>query len=129
MSEERPVADNELQSTEVYLQRISRDIRELVLLNRELLRYTSEAEAEIPEKVRRFMNYFHDVHDIIYAYEERGLQAPKHIFDEMERLHDRYRQILKGLHHEDGAFAKVRREMAEDPHNRYDHTKQLEFKQ
>lgn len=84
-----------------------------------------EAESEIPEKMRRFIMYMHDVHDVSYMYEERGHQVPSHILREMERCDDRYRQLLEELHLDGGAFEKVRREMAKDPLNRWDHTRQL----
>lgn len=120
--------EDKLHPDGVYLQRISRDMREMTLMLREVVRYMKEAESEVPEKIRRFMNYFHDAHDVIYAYEERGIPVPRHILDEMERLDDRYRQILSELHAAGGTFEKVRRDMAADPENRWDHTKALEFK-
>lgn len=128
--EDRPVTEpgQPLHADTVYLERISRDMREITLQLREVLRYIKEAESEIPEKIRRFMNYFHDAHDVIYAYEERGIPVPQHILREMERLDDRYRQILEELHAPGAAFEKVRRDMAADPENRWDHTKALEFK-
>lgn len=84
-----------------------------------------EAESEIPEKMRRFIMYMHDVHDVSYMYEERGIPVPEHIKREMERCDDRFRQLLTESHAEGGTFNKVRREMAEDPLNRWDHTKLL----
>jgi hypothetical protein len=115
-------------SAEIYLQRISRDMRELLLLTREMVRFTREAETEIPERVRRFMNYMHDIHDIKYMYEELGHQVPQHHLREMERCDDRFRQIVEELHRPGEAFEKIRREMAEDPENKWDHTRQLQFK-
>jgi hypothetical protein len=85
-----------------------------------------EAEKEIPEKIRRFMNYYHDVHDVRYMYETLGTTVPPHVNREIERLDDRYRQLLTELHTDGGAFEKVRREMAADPANRYDHTRFLD---
>ncbi len=84
-----------------------------------------DAESEIPEKMRRFIMYMHDVHDVSIMYESRGHQIPSHILREMERCDDRYRQLLEELHLDGGAFEKVRREMAKDPTNRWDHTRQL----
>lgn len=84
-----------------------------------------EAEAEIPEKMRRFIMYMHDVHDIVNLYHENGQPPPAHVLREMERCDDRYRQLLDELHLDGGAFEKVRRTMAEDPLNRWDHTRQL----
>jgi len=84
------------------------------------------AEAEIPEFMRRFANYMHDIHDIKYMYEDVGANVPVYILRECERLDDRYRQLVTKLHTDGGAFEKVRREMAQDPTNRWDHTRFLE---
>lgn len=108
--------------------RIARELTQLRQQNTELLRFYREAETEIPESLRRFANYMHDVHDIKFMYEEHGTIPPKHVLDEIERLDDRYRQILKAHNSDGGAIEKVRREMAADPENRYDHAKQLVFK-
>ncbi len=108
-----------------------RIVRELVTLrkqNTELLSFYRNAEAEVPESLRRFANYMHDVHDIKFMYEEHGSKPPKHTLDELERLDDRYRQILQAHNTDGGAIEKIRREMAGDPDNRYDHAKQLVFK-
>lgn len=110
------------------LWRIARELSILRQQNTELLGFYRDAESEVPESLRRFANYFHDVHDIKYMYEEHGMRPPQHILDEIERLDDRYRQILKTHNTDGGAIEKIRREMAEDPHNRYDHKKQLTFK-
>lgn len=108
-----------------YLQRIHRDIRVLRDLASKVVNASVEAEAEIPEKIRRFVMYMHDIHDIINMYEEKGHQAPPHLKQEAERCDDRFRQLLEQLHSEEGAFSKVRREMADDPANRWDHTRLL----
>lgn len=84
-----------------------------------------EAEKEVPEKMRRFANYFHDIVHIKGEYVTLGIAPPKWIDEEMERCHDRFRQALIELHTDGGAFEKIRREMASDPLNRYDHTRQL----
>lgn len=105
--------------------------REMILLRQqqtELLSFYRNAETEVPESLRRFANYMHDVHDIKYMYEEHGSKPPQHILDELERLDDRYRQILKAHNTDGGAIEKIRREMAEDPENRYKHKKELTFK-
>lgn len=91
----------------------------------EMTRFMRDAEAEIPESMRRFANYMHDFHDIRYMYEELGHPVPKYILDELERLDDRCRQLLKEHKLEGGAFNKVLRAMAGDKENRWDHTKQL----
>ena len=106
-----------------------RIVRELVTLrkqNTELLSFYRDAETEVPESLRRFANYMHDLHDIIFVYESRGQPAPDYALREMERLDDRYRQILQKHNIDGGAIEKIRREMAADKDNRWDHTRQLE---
>ena len=90
-----------------------------------VLSYIRDAETDVPEKYRRFVNAFHDVHDIKYMYEEHGQPVPEYVLSEIRRMDDRYRQILKDLNAEGGSFNKVRREMSKDPENRWDHTRQL----
>jgi hypothetical protein len=106
-----------------------RDMRREMTTIRELLGrvifYITEAEAEVPEKIRRFMNYMHDLHDIKYMYEELGHSVPQHHLREMERCDDRFRQLIAEQNAEGGTFSKVRRTMAEDPENKWDHTRQL----
>lgn len=105
--------------------------RELTILRQQVnkaLFSVGEAEREVPERMRRFANYFHDVVHIKGEYVMLGLKAPDYLDREMERLADQFRRVLKELHTEGGAFEKVRRDMADDKENRYDHTKQLEFK-
>ena len=107
---------------------IRREMAMIRQLAADAVNYIRNAEAEIPEKMRRFMNYMHDVHDVKYMYEELGHPVPAHLLRELERLDDRYRQILQDMHdleHGTGTFEKVRREMAKDPENRWDHTRQL----
>jgi len=96
-----------------------------VLMQRFIFAMIENAEQEVPEFMRRFANYMHDLHDIRYMYEELGHPAPMHILREMERCDDRFRQLLTRLHTDGGAFEKVRREMASDPDNRWDHTRFL----
>lgn len=91
----------------------------------DVINYARDAESEIPEKMRRFANYFHDIVHIKGEYITLGQPSPRHIDREMERCDDRMRQLLNELHEESGVFAKVRREMAKDPENRWDHTRQL----
>ena len=57
-----------------------------------------EAESEIPEKLRRFVTYWHALHDIINIYEEKGHLAPPNVKREMERCDDRFRQLLEEAH-------------------------------
>lgn len=107
------------------INRVARELVDIRKLISDVVNYARDAESEIPEKMRRFMNYMHDVHDIKYMYEELGIAVPDYLMRETERLHDRYRQLLKDLHLDDNTFGKVRAEMAKDPENRYDHTRLL----
>ena len=108
------------------LLRIARELKTLREGMGKALFAIANAESEIPEKMRRFANYYHDVVHIKSEYIVLGIPAPKWVDAEMERCHDRFRQVLEESHGEDGAFAKVRRDMAEDPNNRYDHTRLLD---
>lgn len=110
---------------EVHLGRIARELKTIRELCSSAVSYLRDAESEVPEKYRRFVNAFHDLHHVKWVYEEAGITVPDYIMREMERLDDRYRQILSELTAEGGAFAKVRQEMASDPANRWDHTRAL----
>lgn len=87
--------------------------------------YMEDAQSEVPEKIRRFVTYFHNMHDIKNLFTEHGLEVPVYINREVERCDDRLRQLLIELHIDGGAFEKVRREMAKDADNRYDHSRAL----
>lgn len=106
--------------------RCAKELTAIRILLTQAVNFATNAESEIPEKMRRFANYFHDVHDMIYAYENSGQQKPEHLNRELERCDDRFRQLLEGLHADGGTFEKVRREMAADPNNRYDHTRLID---
>ncbi len=112
-------------SEQTDLNRIGQELAHIRRLLVEAIGYLRGAESEIPEKVRRFMNYMHDVHDVKYMYEELGQPVPQHLLRELERVDDRYRQILRDMHTDGGAFEKIRREMAADPENKWDHTRLL----
>lgn len=112
-------------SDEHRLDRIARELKDIRTMLTKVIFYIHEGEAEVPEGIRRFSMYMHDIHDIAYMYEERGHQVPQYIISELERGDDRLRQLLEKLHTDGGAFERVRREMAEDPNNRWDHTRQL----
>lgn len=107
------------------LANIRRELATIRQHSTQLVQYVRDAESEVPEKMRRFVTYMHDVHDITYMYEQRGLPIPQHIMREMERCDDRMRQLIQELHLEGNTFAKVRAEMASDPNNRWDHTRLL----
>ena len=105
--------------------RIARELATMRKQNTELLGFYREAESEVPESLRRFANYFHDLHDIKFVYEEHGSVPPDYVLQELERLHDRYRQILRKHKTDGGAIDLILREMAGDETNRYKHTPQL----
>ena len=117
---------SEEETTESLLRRNAQELKMIREMMTVVVHAIREAESEIPEKMRRFIMYMHDVHDVSYMYEERGHQVPQHILREMERCDDRYRQLLQELHLDGGTFEKVRRKMAEDPLNRWDHTRLLD---
>src|SRR4051812_25325935 len=106
--------------TDPELDRIAKELTLIRKMLSQLINAVTNAESEVPEKIRRFLMYMHDIHNISYMYEERGHQVPPYILREMERCDDRCRQLLKELHSDGGTFEKVRREMAEDPENRWD---------
>ena len=122
--ESEPKLDDSVTDRDLLL-RIARELKAIRELTSKALFAMGEAETPPPEKMRRFANYFHDIVHIKGEYVTLGITPPPWIDREMERCHDRFRQALQELHADDGAFTKVRREMAEDPNNRYDHTKQL----
>ena len=109
----------------VALNRVGQELQAIKVMMQQVVNFIRDAESEIPEKMRRYMNYMHDVHDISYMYEEKGIDVPPHVLRELERLDDRYRQLLKDMNAEGGAFNKVRRTMADDVDNRWDHQKFL----
>lgn len=107
------------------LLRIARELKLIRENTGKALFAMHEAESEVPEKMRRFIMYMHDIHDIKNLYDEHGLPCPPWVLREVERCDDRLRQLLSQLHTDGGAFEKVRREMAEDKENRWDHTRLL----
>lgn len=109
----------------VELNRQSRELKVIRELLVSVVNSIRAAESEVPESMRRFITYMHDLHDVCYMYESRGLDVPQHVRSEMERCDDRYRQLLDKHNAPGEAFEKVRREMAGDVNNRWDHTKLL----
>lgn len=107
------------------LKTIRQELIKIRTMLSDVVSYMRDAESEVSEKMRRFIMYMHDVHDIVSMYEEKGLEVPTHVRREMERCDDRYRQLLEEAHTDGGTFEKVRREMAKDPTNRWDHTRLL----
>jgi len=110
---------------EVYLKQIAADIHIIRGLVSKAVNAIHDAESEVSEKMRRFVMYWHDLHDIINIYEERGNHPPDYVLREMERCDDRFRQLLTEAHTDGGTFEKVLREMAKDENNRWDHTRAI----
>lgn len=111
--------------SEDLLERCARDLKHIRSMLQDLSFAQREAESEVPEKMRRFVMYFHDIHDVVNMYKELGHVVPDYLNRELERCDDRFRHLLEDLHLDGGAFEKVRREMAERSGNRWDHTRLL----
>jgi hypothetical protein len=111
----------------VHLGRIAREMSAMRGMLTEVVRYMKDAEAEVPEYMRRFIMYMHDMHDVKHLYDEHGLDVPKHVLRAVEFCDDRLRILLERLHSPGGAFAKTRADTAKHhERNRWDHTKRLE---
>jgi len=113
------------EESEAHLHNMARDMRELRSMLTQVVNYMIEAESEIPEKMRRFMMYAHDIHDIKYQREELGIPVPRWIMQEVERCDDRLRHLLQDLHADQGAFERVRQEMSKREGNKFDWSRQL----
>ena len=111
--------------SEMNLERMGRELKTIRELVSKVVHYMIEAESEVPEKMRRFIMYMHDIHDIKNLYDEHGLPVPGHVMREVERCDDRLRQLLLDLHTDGNAFERIRAEMAKDKENRWDHTRRL----
>ena len=112
-------------SSEVYLERIASDMKIIREQIGKVVTYMVDAESEVPEKMRRFVMYMHDMHDVMNMYQELGLEVPDYVMREVERCDDRLRQLLLDLHTDGNAFEKIRAEMAKDKENRWDHTRRI----
>lgn len=111
----------------VHLGRIAREMTMMRGMLTEVIKYMRDAEAEVPEYMRRFVMYMHDMHDVKHLYDEHGLDVPKHVLRAIEFCDDRLRILLERLHSDGGAFAKTRADTAKHhARNRWDHTKRLE---
>ena len=115
----------EFHKPEVYLAQMAQDMKVMRQQMSDIVNYIRDAEGEVTEKMRRFVMYMHDIHDAVNQHMELGLVVPDHILREAERCDDRLRQLLNEAHTDGGTFEKVRREMAKDPENRWDHTRRL----
>jgi hypothetical protein len=80
-----------------------------------------KAEQEVPEYMRRFTMYYHDIIHINARYEELGIPMPLHLKDEMERSHDRMRHLIEQENSQGGTFYKIREKMDLEMGNRFKH--------
>lgn len=110
-------------SSEVYLERIAKELKHIREIMVDMANHDREAEAEIPNKIHRFVLYMHDVREISRMYQELGHSPPDYVVSELERCDDRLRHLLEELHSDGGTFEQVRRDMASREGNRWDHTR------
>jgi len=122
MSEERRLGGDNI---EALLRNIARDIQAMRSELTRVVNYMNDAEKEVPEFMRRFMMYAHDMHDLKYQREELGIAVPDWIMREVERCDDRLRHLLQDLHSDTGAFERVRQEMSQRQGNRWNWDRQL----
>ena len=104
-----------------HLKNMARDMQSIKSMLAEVITYMKDAESEVSEKMRRFIMYAHDVHDMQYMYESRGIPVPPHVMREIERCDDRYRHLLEDIDN----FEKIRTEMSKRSGNRWDWSRQL----
>jgi hypothetical protein len=121
----------ESEDIKALLLRIARDTKQTRDLMTQFVNAQLDAESEVPERMRRFMTYYHDLHDIKYMHEELGQTPYDYILKELQRCDDRFRHILQDLHDEGtdgkpiGTFSRVRQEMASREGNRWEHGRLL----
>ena len=114
-----------LEENNAYLKNCSTFLQSIKSMVGEVVVYMKDAESEVPEKMRRFIMYMHDVHDVMNMYTEQGHVVPDYILREAERCDDRYRHLLKEGNTDLGWIERVRQHMSAEPGNRWDHTKLL----
>ena len=108
-----------------YLKNNARDMQKVCSMFTEVTKYMKDAESEVSEKMRRFIMYMHDVHDVMNMYTEMGQPVPAHIAREAERCDDRFRHLLEDAHAPGATFDRVREEMTLRAGNRWDHSRLL----
>ena len=115
-----------IQEQTEFAKNTARDLQQIRSMLTDMVKYMKDAESEVPEKMRRFIMYFHDAHDVINFYHELGLQPPRWVMQEVERCADRYHHLLDDLYTDkDGTFERVRQDMTKREGNRYDWNKLL----
>lgn len=114
-----------IEEMNAYLKNASGFLQSIKSMVGEVVVYMKDAESEVPEKMRRFIMYMHDVHDVMNMYTEQGHVVPDYILREAERCDDRYRHLLKDGNTDLGWIEKVRQQMSNEPGNRWDHSRLL----
>lgn len=114
-----------LEEMNAHLKNASGFLQTIKAMVGEVVVYMKDAESEVPEKMRRFIMYMHDVHDVMNMYTELGHTVPDYIQREAERCDDRYRHLLKEGNTDLGWIERVRGKMANEPGNRWDHSRLL----
>lgn len=114
-----------IEETNAYLKNISGFLQSIKSMVGEVVIYMKDAESEVPEKMRRFIMYMHDVHDVMNMYTELGHTVPDYIQREAERCDDRYRHLLKEGNNDLGWIERVRAKMSTEAGNRWDHSRLL----
>jgi uncharacterized NAD(P)/FAD-binding protein YdhS len=125
MASETERLTSAIEEMNAYLKNASGFLQVIKAMVGEVVVYMKDAESEVPEKMRRFIMYMHDVHDVMNMYVEHGLPVPDYILREAERCDDRYRHLLKEGHTDGGWIEKVRREMSKEKGNRWNHSRLL----
>ena len=80
-----------------------------------------KAESEVPEYMRRFVMYYHDIVHIREAHVQLGLTPPKSIDYEIERCSDRMAQLVDSEHNQGGTFHRVMEDMMKIGGTKYKH--------
>jgi hypothetical protein len=81
----------------------------------------ARAESEVPEYMRRFVMYYHDIIHIREAHVQLGLDVPDHINHEIERVSDRMKQLVDMEHNQGGTFHRVMEDMKKIGGMKYKH--------
>jgi hypothetical protein len=119
------IREGVVHSADVYLKRISDDMRAIRQDFTKLFKYIDRAESRVPEDFRRLSMVFHDVHDCRNAYVEMGIPVPPYLDRIIELMSDAFKHAVEDLEAHGGAFHKTRQEVVKRGDFRYDHNTPL----